>query len=402
MHSVVEDKDLLTEILLRLAVKDLLRYKCVCKKWLSVISEPQFCNRHTLGLCRNHKLYASGMLLQETEDCLILKKARITPFTNNSNNRFTYLHLHNEFDGLLYYRILQSCNGLLLWDSAPIQWPSPPYDVEVKKFLQGCRYFYISNPSTGHCVRIDQFGYKIHHPNFSNPVLIFEPWKSPHYKIIFFAKVVELATNKMKMNVYSSNTGSWNKVDVLTFPNDIRYFRNNGVYCNGAIHWYDVVDDRSKVYFDIDGLCFKNYFPALPIPPVPPYYKQLAELYLGNSGENLYMIVQKNDDPLKLIYGIWELKKDYSEWIVRFHVDLTTFEAGTFDVDAFDVVRQPPNDEHEQEDSILAILIINRTKLVAYNLKDHSSRILYEEDRFYPPSFHHHYFETLTSILPSY
>ncbi|QHO26098.1 hypothetical protein S83_006057 [Arachis hypogaea] len=121
MHSVVEDKDLLTEILLRLAVKDLLRYKCVCKKWLSLISESQFCNRHTLGLCHNHKLYASGMLLQETEDCLILKKARITPFSNNSNNRFTYLHVHNEFDGLLYYLILQSCNGLLLWDMLVLQ-----------------------------------------------------------------------------------------------------------------------------------------------------------------------------------------------------------------------------------------------------------------------------------------
>ncbi|CAA0828447.1 Unknown protein [Striga hermonthica] len=39
-------EDLLLEILLRLPVKDLLRFKSVCKRWYSIIRSPEFINQH--------------------------------------------------------------------------------------------------------------------------------------------------------------------------------------------------------------------------------------------------------------------------------------------------------------------------------------------------------------------
>jgi len=38
--------ELIIQILLRLSVKSLLRFKCVCKSWFSLISDPHFANSH--------------------------------------------------------------------------------------------------------------------------------------------------------------------------------------------------------------------------------------------------------------------------------------------------------------------------------------------------------------------
>ncbi|KAL4357822.1 hypothetical protein AHAS_Ahas09G0225100 [Arachis hypogaea] len=404
MHShrsgdaVLGDIDLLTVILLLLSVKDLLRSKCVCKKWKSLISEDQFCYQHTLGLCRKYKHipnpYPSGILRQTLDSCLFNKRAKISPFTNNSNSRFTYLHADNKLDKARHYKIEQSCNGLLLWRSTPGDLTSLTYDAGTKVITQGGS-FYVSNPSTGHYVRIDKFGYEFH-PKFSNPFLVFEPWKSPHYKIIFFTKLDgdrNKPTTKMEMSVYSSETGSWSKVDFLTsFPNDIYYF-DNGVYCNGAVHWFAI--GKSSVYLDVDLLCVKN-LPTLPLPLSVPLSDLLEDVYFGECGGNIHLIVAKYNE--KLRYDIWELKEDYSGWIVRYYIDLTSLQSdrGHFDVSC--VVRQPPK-EDEDEEAMLAIVSDEMRKFVAYNLKDHSSRIIYEiKERRYLLYLHHQYFETLAVI----
>ncbi|MED6145570.1 hypothetical protein PIB30_026429 [Stylosanthes scabra] len=384
-----------------LVVKDVLRSKCVCKNWKSLICEPQFCYEHTLRLCRKYKQnpnpnpypYPSGILLQRYIGSLLPKKADIIPFTNNnsnSNKRFAHLHhAYNKLDELRHYQIQQSCNGLLLWQSTPQFVLYPPYDAGTKEVLhQGCS-FYVSNPTTGHYVPIDQFGHEFHRI-FSRPFLVFEPWKSPHYKIIFFTKVEgdrKKLTTKMKMSVYSSATKSWSRVDLLpSFPNSNLDY---GVYCNGAIHWYAV--GKYSMYFDIDRLCLKN-LPTLELPGARMI--DLEVVYFGECGGNLHLIVARIDE--KLRYDILELKEDYSEWMVRYYIDLSTIESRNSTVFGVScVVRQPPK-EDENEESKLAIVSVDYEKLVAYNLKDHSSRIFYEGG--FVPYIQHQYFETLAGM----
>ena len=49
--------ELIREILLRLPVRSVLRFKCVCKSWLSLISDPQFAISHyDLAAAPSHRL----------------------------------------------------------------------------------------------------------------------------------------------------------------------------------------------------------------------------------------------------------------------------------------------------------------------------------------------------------
>ncbi|MED6124357.1 hypothetical protein PIB30_058303 [Stylosanthes scabra] len=384
MDCVLGDEDLLTEILVRLPAKDALRCKSVCKKWRTIISDGRFCYRHTLG---HPTLYPSGLILCQHQS--YFEKPRLIPFSNN-NSSFIHDHLevdNNNFHRLLHYELHQSSNGLLLWESTPgnllLQ---KPLDMEAMILLEECHCFYVTNPTTGSCVRIHHYDYELYDEPFSmKTFLVYEPWKSPHYKIIFFTEVVtndDKLTMKMKMSVYSSETGTWSKHDLLPFfPIDID--GSHAVYCNGAIHWF--VPHGISVYLDINSLCWK-------ILPRVPYSRWLEFKNFGECGGNLQLVWLNCYQ--KLRYDIWELKEDYSEWIVRYHVDLITIPQADH---MFSVVRQPPNKDDQGEDSKLAILVVNNRKIVFYDLKDHSSRIMCYLDGDY---VHHQYFETLASVSP--
>ncbi|KAL6139493.1 hypothetical protein ACLB2K_057797 [Fragaria x ananassa] len=47
-ETVANTEELLTEILVRVPARPLVRFKCVSKHWLSLISDPRFCRLHTL------------------------------------------------------------------------------------------------------------------------------------------------------------------------------------------------------------------------------------------------------------------------------------------------------------------------------------------------------------------
>ncbi|MED6132156.1 hypothetical protein PIB30_016579 [Stylosanthes scabra] len=335
---VLGDEDLLTEILLRLPAKDALRCKSVCKRWRTIISDGRFCYRHTLG---HPTPYPSGLIFCQQQ--FDFEKRRLISLSSNNNSSSSFIHqldnVHNEFDdGLLDFEIQQSSNGLLLWKTTPgfllldLLLPSP--DREPKKLLEECYWFYVTNPTTGSCVRIHPFDHKFCAP-FSKPFLVYEPWKSPHYKIIFFTKVVtndDKLTTKMKMSFYSSETGTWSRLDLLpSFLNDID--RSHAIYCNSAIHWF--VHGGNSVYFDINSLCLKDL-------PGVPFSRRLKVLYFGECGGNLQLMVQANPNQ-KLRYDIWELREDYSRWILRYHVDLTTTLSRAHTINMLSVVRQPPN-----------------------------------------------------------
>ncbi|RDX92869.1 F-box/kelch-repeat protein, partial [Mucuna pruriens] len=101
-------EELINEILLRLPVKSLLRFKSVCKSWLSLISDPRFAISHyELGVASTEKLMylaprARQYLSIDFNESL------------HSNSAFAALHLCFRPPKSFLYEILGSCRGFLL------------------------------------------------------------------------------------------------------------------------------------------------------------------------------------------------------------------------------------------------------------------------------------------------
>ena len=132
--KIESNEDLLREILLRLPVKPLLRFKCVSKRWLALISDRRFCHSHTLRQYRTPRPFPSALLLATTPSSCRCPISPLTSSAVNSNSKhFRYLKVPG-----MSVTIMQSCNGLLLLEGQPLQKRNLPHNA---------RHF-VCNPTT--------------------------------------------------------------------------------------------------------------------------------------------------------------------------------------------------------------------------------------------------------------
>ncbi|XVF30675.1 hypothetical protein REPUB_Repub16aG0078800 [Reevesia pubescens] len=220
---------LLTEILLKLPTKPLLKFKCVSKQWLSLISDPHFCLSHT----RHHQ--SNGFL---TPTDLLLKwfytlpsEFDVVPIKHDSRVPF--------FDYMNYapnINVLQSCYGLFLCESVV----DSPKDVIS-------RYF-ICNPTTKKFKELS-FPKNPFQGSTFYISLAFDPLKSPHYKIVCVRKVSD-KPSKYQLDIYSSETDSWSLSRISFDVKDSIKFED-AVFCNGKIHWS--CHWEHSLYFDVEN-----------------------------------------------------------------------------------------------------------------------------------------------------
>ncbi|XP_061372535.1 F-box protein At5g07610-like [Gastrolobium bilobum] len=281
-EEVAGSIDTLGEILLRLPAKPLLRFKCVSKQWLALISDPRFCYSHTL-----HHQTPSALLLPDMCSPAPLSHLHIVPLTTTPTVRVLNLNFldHPEVS------VVRSCNGLLL--------------------CHGCSSYFVCNPTTRKFVALN-------FPNqqFRNQVsalyLAFDPLRSPHFQVL---SIRVLGSQNFQalcvFNEYSSRTRSWCDPGV-SFIAQSKVIPGAGVYCNRAIHWF--YDALSSVYFDIDSQCLKDS--PLPLPDEG-WGNRIFE-YFGVSGGRLHLIFTVQT----LKFDILELKEDNSVWSLRHRVDL--------------------------------------------------------------------------------
>ncbi|KAL6143152.1 hypothetical protein ACLB2K_053847 [Fragaria x ananassa] len=106
-ETVANLEELLTEILLRVPAKPLLRFKCVSKHWLSLISDPKFRHRHTL---QNPNSPISAVFPDRSTDFSFIP---FPPDHNHISARWNPLEvIANQYGDDIY--IMHSCNGLIL------------------------------------------------------------------------------------------------------------------------------------------------------------------------------------------------------------------------------------------------------------------------------------------------
>ncbi|KAL1832757.1 hypothetical protein ACET3Z_002408 [Daucus carota] len=295
-EAVLNNEDLLTLILFRVPWTQLKVLKCVSRQWHSLITTSHF--RSLLPSLRASGLFCRG---RPSFDKLYFVPLDDPNFASPLRARTFDLDLEKV-------RFLHSCNGLLLC-----------FAGLRDSFNQRNSNWYVYNPSTNQLAALPN------HPDnvyFMDHVgLAFEPSKSPHYKVIAF--IMTTRGNLIgDFHIYSSESGTWRVSGLSFYPGRGMHFKH-GVYWNGSIHWISTLQasfhSKSSVseclYFNVD----EGRLGTFPRPPIHVRSRTGRTLYFGESEDHLHVIeVRVGDTSL----SVYEMKSDYSEWFVKYQIDL--------------------------------------------------------------------------------
>ncbi|KAK9949272.1 hypothetical protein M0R45_004805 [Rubus argutus] len=219
-------EDIIVQILYRLPVKSLVRFKCVSKRWSSIVSDPQFAKsqfkftseRKTLS----HRLLLSTVPQWESQ----LESLDLQTLSFEDDASVRKLTYPFKEPGGCAVKILASCNGMVFVALVP-------HDSS-----------YIWNPSTGLLFKL---------PNPSNGVTSISglPYcgfgyvsATDDYKV-FVSDHFSIPTVEM----YSSKANSWKGIESQPHVCSEDYFtKPKGTFLNEALHWlHDAVpEDEDK------------------------------------------------------------------------------------------------------------------------------------------------------------
>ncbi|KAK9669538.1 hypothetical protein RND81_13G137700 [Saponaria officinalis] len=292
--------EIVVEVLARLPVKDLLRYRTVCNNWRSLIDDPNFVNAHLRSYKSN--IVGNQLLVSMERPRSWLNSERVLVRHSDTFRKVTTLNSLNLIDK---YDVLGYVNGLVLVrpgsrsSSEVILWnPSMNKSINVPNIMintmQEKSYYEFG---LGFDASIND--YKV--------VLFTYPYTDVSYN---FGSLRYRAKISGLIQVYSLSANSWTTKNGAYVPSP--WAVGPQVYVNGAINWMGFgpndTDDlwaTSKicshiVSFDVGNEVF-NYF-ELPVDVV------------NNSG-NRYTYVVVIDGCLALIctdnrlHDIWVMKE---------------------------------------------------------------------------------------------
>ncbi|XP_051116337.1 F-box/kelch-repeat protein At3g23880-like [Andrographis paniculata] len=209
-------EEVLAEILARLPVKSLLRFRCVSKSWRSLISSPHFIAAHlslslSLSLsCPRHHLISTILLPSYT-----LKHCPLPPLLSGHPAAAV------DFDYPMKspnnsVRVVGSCNGLVC--------------IAVNG-----RHFFLWNPSTRMSRKLPDADDRIKNGLFVTKYGF--GFDGRDYKVVgILSGFCDSGRSYETMvKVYSLNTNSWTRIDAA-FDEGLP-FDDVGKFVNGSLHW---------------------------------------------------------------------------------------------------------------------------------------------------------------------
>ncbi|KAL6989450.1 hypothetical protein U1Q18_015199 [Sarracenia purpurea var. burkii] len=298
VDKVTADDDLLTEIFIRLPVKSVLQFKSVSKHWFFLITAPHFARRRNSDPGSVSGLFFySSMRRPNPELKFIPLRNERKPEVDSFSRTLTELPLSGM-------AIISSCRGLLCCSRYP--------ETEFPNRSHQC---IILNPT------IKQFNLLPEPPaGLQGLNLAFDPSRSPHYKVVCVWCTVSIRSTKpyqseeqYRIEIYSSETGSW-RGSAESFAADYGTQFLGGVYCNGAIHWFNTRSD--SLYFEVED----ERLGIIPMPPVPSgEWDGRPFRYYGESRDHLHLVEFYVPTTR---FDVYEMERDYSGWSVKYRVDL--------------------------------------------------------------------------------
>ncbi|MBA0708447.1 hypothetical protein Golax_023566, partial [Gossypium laxum] len=193
------------DILGRLSVKDLLRFKCVSKPWCSSIEDPYFI-----------KFHLSHSLKTNTNHSHILRHREYHFFSVNCDSLETTQILNHPFgEPKRTIQILGSCNGLLALvnqNDSILLWNPSTRESQV---LPSKEIEFVS-PRPG--------------------IWLYDPI-SDDYKLVRMVQVHGKNNSYLhsEAKVYSLRSNSWRRIKDFCFY--LSFYREFGFLANNALHW---------------------------------------------------------------------------------------------------------------------------------------------------------------------
>ncbi|KAL4378024.1 hypothetical protein GQ457_02G032570 [Hibiscus cannabinus] len=202
--------EVILEILQRLPVKSLVRFRSVCKTWNTLISHPSFISTHLQTSLSNN----TPFLLLKCK-----KKRKRNYFLHHDNDGFDEFKplQFPVFCSVLDTQVLGSCHGLICLDVFPngflffIFW-----NPSIHKYIS------LPWPSISHDVRLN-FGF-----GFDS--------RTNDYKLVIVG--VEKDGTWIQPYLFSLNENCWKRVNAV--PPNYAFVSVFGIplpFVNGAVHW---------------------------------------------------------------------------------------------------------------------------------------------------------------------
>ncbi|XP_071728993.1 F-box protein At5g07610-like [Rutidosis leptorrhynchoides] len=294
--ELVSHDNILTQILLRLPIRSIVRFKCVSKHWQYLLSSSRFALLHRN---LNHKLNSPSGLMLRRNNARTKPEYAFVLFDHVNPVKTPFKSIdHIVFDKkqLFSYDIMQSSNGLLL----------------IRTMIMD---YHVYNPTINQCSNIPKYDNK--DDGFESVprgmTLVFDPLISPHYKLVCIRMF--LGSCYGRIEVYSSENRNWVSFAKQVFMPDSKVELRSGIYWDDRIHWARNV---AVYYFNIN----ENRGDHILLP-----YDVRGHI-LSSGWRDCYPSLVESNDSL-LLYedfyssgkvNIYELKKDYSGWSKKYYV----------------------------------------------------------------------------------
>ncbi|KAK9667721.1 hypothetical protein RND81_13G006900 [Saponaria officinalis] len=261
---------ILAEILPKLPAKSLLRFKCVCQSFNTLISSPEFIRRHL-----RHSLSSDNRLL-------------VIPATNLTHHTFDLDSLSAaaavsatfSFPDDDDVSVGGSCNGLLLITGG--------FSLVL---LNPSTRTYVDVPSTG-----GNLGFGFDH-------------RSDDYKIVAVSDD-HINANRVKTRItkiYSVNSKSWKVVD-RTLPSDSIEQRHGGVLINNhLLHWMFWSPSMRKRRIGCFDICLEKWTDDVLLPSY--YYDPSHKNYFLDFGVVDGKMYSSFENRVDSSFDVWVMKE---------------------------------------------------------------------------------------------
>ncbi|CAI9771097.1 unnamed protein product [Fraxinus pennsylvanica] len=206
--------EIITEILSRLPVKSLLKFMCVSKEWLSLISSPEFIKIHLKIASNDPNFTRHRIMFTISEPRFNLKNCSLRSFLYEPSTDAVKI-VYPGRNPRTFVRVVGSCNGLIciaITENDFILW-----NPSVRKYKKLPNVDVVMKPRL--CI---QYGFGFDEAN-------------EDYKVVgIFGRYENLGRYKTVVKVYSLKNDSWRRIENFKGGTPIH---DMGKFVNGKLHW---------------------------------------------------------------------------------------------------------------------------------------------------------------------